>query len=373
MSTTDVAPVAPRHPMAVPQTLAERIEYAKTLAAAGLLPAQFKNNPANVLWAMEYGDMLGIPPMAVMAGGVHVIEGKPTASAGLISGLVRRAGHRLRTTGDDRHAVAQIVRSDDPDFTFEAEWTLDRARNAALLGKDVWKKYGPNMLKHRAVSECANAACQEVIFGLITPEEMGAEVNKDGEFVTHPIRVPSARVDEPPPETTPKPDFPTMIRDAEIADDAATLKQVWDMAKGMFPHDKDLLDTIAAADEKVRARTHSAQQARAKAAEEPAAGTTKNRRGQLYALLRDGGVAGTDRVGRLRIVNRILNRPPTQLVESFDDLSADDMDVINARLQRHKDRGDLTHTLADLATETPPGEPGAAGHQGELWEGETQP
>ena len=63
-----------------------KLAYARELANSGLLPASYRKNPANVLWAMEYGDMLGLAPMATMTG-VHVIEGKPTASAGLISAL----------------------------------------------------------------------------------------------------------------------------------------------------------------------------------------------------------------------------------------------------------------------------------------------
>jgi hypothetical protein len=83
---------------------------------------------------------------------IHVIEGKPSASAGLMSAVVRRAGHRLRITGDDRKAVCEIVRSDDPDCVFQSEWTLDRARTAELLGKANWKKQPAAMLKACAIS-----------------------------------------------------------------------------------------------------------------------------------------------------------------------------------------------------------------------------
>jgi hypothetical protein len=160
------------------------MDYAQALAQSNLLPAQYRLKPANVLWALEYGRTIGLTPMAAITG-VHVIEGKPTASAGLISGLVRRAGHRLRVRGDDQKAVAEIVRSDDPDYTFRTEWTLERARTAGLTNKSVWKQYPAAMLKARAVAECARDACEEVLFGLhYTPEELGAEVNEDGEVVT---------------------------------------------------------------------------------------------------------------------------------------------------------------------------------------------
>ena len=168
-------------------TLPAKLEYAKVLADSGLLPAAYRRNPANVLWAVEYGEMLGLPPMAAMTG-VHVIEGKPTASAGLISGLVRRAGHKLRVWGDSKSATCQIVRSDDPGYTFEVTWTLRKepgdnpsAEEAGLLGKNIWKNYPASMLKARAITQCARDACEEVLYGLhYTPEELGAEVDEDG-------------------------------------------------------------------------------------------------------------------------------------------------------------------------------------------------
>jgi hypothetical protein len=160
--------------------LPAKLQYAKFLATAGMLPAQYRDRPGNILWAIEYGEMLGIPPMAAITG-VHVIEGKPSASAGLISALVRRAGHKLRVSGDDRRATAEIIRADDPDFVYRVEWTLDRARQAGLTSKDVWKKYTAAMLKARAVTEVARDACEEALMGMhYTPEELGADVDSDG-------------------------------------------------------------------------------------------------------------------------------------------------------------------------------------------------
>jgi len=158
-----------------------KLQYAKALADSGLLPQAFRARPANVLYAVEYGEMLGLPPMAAITG-IHVIEGKPTASAGLISALVRRAGHKLRVQGDDQSATCQIIRADDPGYTFEVTFTIEDARAAKLTGKDVWQKYGTSMLKARAITQCARDACEEALYGLhYTPEELGADVDGDGE------------------------------------------------------------------------------------------------------------------------------------------------------------------------------------------------
>jgi len=157
----------------------DRMRYAEALSGSSLLPRDYVGKPANVLLAIEYGAALGIPPMTAIQG-VHVINGKPTASAGLIGALVRKAGHRLRVTGDDRHAVCEIVRADDPDFTFRAEWTWDRAVSAKLTGKDTWKAYPAAMLKARAITECARDACPEALAGVAyTAEELGSDEPAD--------------------------------------------------------------------------------------------------------------------------------------------------------------------------------------------------
>ncbi|WP_435109956.1 hypothetical protein [Nocardiopsis synnemataformans] len=182
-----------------PDALPAKIEYAKQLAYADMLPRQYQDKPANLLFAIEYAEMLGLSPMAAITG-VHVIEGKPSASANLISGLVRRAGHRLRVRVDRSQsgpvAIAQIIRSDDPEFTFESRWDMARARQAGVAGKHVWKAYPEAMLKARAITEVAREACEEALSGLsYTPEELGANVNADGTVVS---AVPVARVQAQP-------------------------------------------------------------------------------------------------------------------------------------------------------------------------------
>lgn len=167
-----------------PDALPAKIEYAKQLAYADMLPKQYQGKPANLLFAIEYAEMLGLSPMAAVTG-VHVIEGKPSASANLISGLVRKAGHRLRVFVERDQsgpvAVAQIVRSDDPEFTFESRWDMARARTAGVANKQVWKAYPQAMLKARAITEVAREACEEALSGLsYTPEELGANVDADG-------------------------------------------------------------------------------------------------------------------------------------------------------------------------------------------------
>jgi hypothetical protein len=231
-----------------PQVLSAQMDYARALAEANLLPKQYYKQPANLLWAISYGQTLGVDPMTAVQS-IHVISGKPTASADLIAGLVRRAGHKLRISGDDRKAVAQIIRADDPEFTFEAVWTIERAQAAKLTGKDTWKQFPAAMLKARAITEVARAACSEILQGTIyTPEELGAVVDQDGIPVDAPVQplrrvqpgetdqwatpaaaVQAATADVPAESLTPA--GRDYLHEAYAAPNAATVRQIWQDAR----------------------------------------------------------------------------------------------------------------------------------------------
>jgi hypothetical protein len=174
-------------------TMSAKIEYAKALAHSNLLPKQYQQQPANLLYALEYADALGVSPINAITS-IHVIEGKPSASADLIAAMIRRAGHKLRVSGNDQSARAVLIRADDPEFEYVAEWTMDKARAAGVTNKSVWKNYPSAMLRSRAITEVARMGASDALFGVVyTPEELGAEVSHDGQ-PTKPTPVPSQRV-----------------------------------------------------------------------------------------------------------------------------------------------------------------------------------
>ncbi|HKX45276.1 MAG TPA: hypothetical protein VJP77_01035 [Planctomycetota bacterium] len=258
-----------------PQVLAAQMDYARALAESNLLPKQYFKQPANLLWAISYGQTLGVDPMTAVQS-IHVINGKPTASADLIAGLVRRAGHKLRITGDDRKAVAQIIRADDPGFTFEVVWTIERAQAAKLTSKDTWKQFPAAMLKARAITEVARSACSEILQGTIyTPEELGANVDADGVPVEAPVQqlrrvqpgetdqwaTPAATADVPPESLTPA--GRDYLHEAMAAPDAATVRQIWQDAKGEGARPGYLAQIADVGKEKAAAEQQAAEDAAA--------------------------------------------------------------------------------------------------------------
>lgn len=228
--------------------LTERQQYVAMLARAGdLLPANLRGgmvrdersgqmiqmgNLGKTFLLCETGDMLGIHPVAALTG-VHIIEGKPSISANLMGGLVRKAGHKLRVkvTGSfetgDLVAVAQLIREDDPDFTFEVTWNIAKAERAQLLpGKanSNWQKYPDAMMKARAISEVIREGAPDVLMGgnVYTPEELGVAVQENGDPIDL-QQVPDVPMSQPEtpqptaPAAEPKPQAPIVDEPAPAA------------------------------------------------------------------------------------------------------------------------------------------------------------
>lgn len=205
------------------RSLDAAVDYARKLSASELLPKAYVGKPQNVLLAIEFGRSLGLDPITAI-NMTHVVQGRPTASAQLVGALVRRAGHILRVRGDETSATAKIVRSDDPEFTFEATWTMERAKQAGVLSNPVWKSYPANMLKARAITEVARDACPEVLAGMgYTSEEMNgpADVSERQADAPNLVALPDGTVIEGEtgeivdgeliPDTDPLADVPTPV------------------------------------------------------------------------------------------------------------------------------------------------------------------
>lgn len=163
-------------------SLAEKIEWSKAMATGDMLPRQYRGNPANLMFACEYADALGIPRINALTS-IHVIDGKPTASADLIASLVRKAGHRLRVEGDDTYAEVTIIRADDPDYIpTPVRWDEAKARKAGKWGtKGPWTNYPGAMLRSRAITEAARMWASDALFGVIyTAEELGGAIDEEG-------------------------------------------------------------------------------------------------------------------------------------------------------------------------------------------------
>lgn len=162
-------------------SLQEIVGWSQNMSMGDLLPTQYRGKPANLMFAAEYADALGVSRIHVMTS-IAVINGRPSPSADLMGAMVRNKGHKLRITGDDTYAEAILIRADDPDYEFVARWDIAKARTAGLWGnRGPWTLYPAAMLRARAISEVVRMGASDVMAGSIyTPEELGADVDADG-------------------------------------------------------------------------------------------------------------------------------------------------------------------------------------------------
>lgn len=147
--------------------LTAQMDFARALASGDILPAAYRDKPANVLVAIGLGQSMGLSPAESLYR-IDVIGGKPTASAELIAANVRKAGHKLRVRVDEaaQSVTASIVRADDPEFEHTVTRDLNWAKQMGLASKDNYKKQPTTMLQWRAISAVARLACPEALYGV---------------------------------------------------------------------------------------------------------------------------------------------------------------------------------------------------------------
>ncbi len=176
-SEAGVAQIAPRE-------YSQLKDQARAVVKSGLAPKSVNTPAEKVLVIAMKGRELGVPMMQALSQ-IHIVEGKPTISAELMVALVQRAGHKLRVleTSSEK-CVVEGARRDDPEYPQRLEWSMDDARKAGVAGKNTWKNYPAAMLRARAISALCRFAFADVLMGAsYTPEELGAEVDEEGQIL----------------------------------------------------------------------------------------------------------------------------------------------------------------------------------------------
>jgi hypothetical protein len=104
-------------------------------------------------------------------------------------GLCERTGEVGRwdyATYEKRKVVLEAERrrpNGDP-RSITVQWTWSDAEDAGLTRKDNWRSYPAQMLRHRCDADAARALFPDVVSGLYTPDELGANYDpKRGEVV----------------------------------------------------------------------------------------------------------------------------------------------------------------------------------------------
>jgi hypothetical protein len=162
-------------------SLAEVSGFAEVFGDSGLF--QDTKSMAQAIVKIQAGKEIGIPPVQAMMG-INIMQNRISLSAGLIGQLLKKAGYQYKATWypNQQNAESVTISLWEPGAKWreveplaEVSFSMEDARRAGLAKKDVWRKYPPNMLFARAISNAARWHAPEVLCGAYTPEELGGE------------------------------------------------------------------------------------------------------------------------------------------------------------------------------------------------------
>lgn len=138
-----------------------------------------------------YGRELGFSPVISMSG-IHIIEGKPALSANLMGAMVKRSGKYNYKVDVLTDTECTLTFTENGQPMGVSSFTMQDATRAGVVRPGSgWSKYPRNMLFSRALSNGVKLYCPELsACPIYVPEELGAEVNEEGNVTSHPVEQP---------------------------------------------------------------------------------------------------------------------------------------------------------------------------------------
>lgn len=163
--------------------VADQMSLLRAFIASKLLPPHIKT-PEQALTIVEIGREIGLPRIASLRT-IILINGMPTVTPAMMIALA----HRRKLIADyhieksDTVATFTVLRNGMTTPHVE-KFTWNDAVKLGLSTKDNYRKQPKVMMGWRAISAAMRIVFPDVIFGLYTPEEMGATIrlNSDNEL-----------------------------------------------------------------------------------------------------------------------------------------------------------------------------------------------
>lgn len=190
---------------------------AEMLCGSSFVPQAFKGKPVEGAAAIMAGAEVGMSPVTSLRA-FDVIQGQATARAITLRAIVQSHGHEVVLVESTATRCKMRGRRKGSDTWQDVLWTIDRAKDLQLTGKDNWKKQPAAMLVARATSEICRLVAADAILGIgYSTEEVadGAGVDLtpavDGDTQQQPsgTRRMSRKRAEPAPEPEPAADEAT--------------------------------------------------------------------------------------------------------------------------------------------------------------------
>jgi len=144
------------------------LEEIKSIGTVFFQSGMFRDtkSAAQAITKVMAGQELGVPPMQSMRG-IHVVDGNPQLSAGLIAALVKRSRKYDYRVKDQNDTVVVLEWFQDGEPVGESSFTHGEAETANLTSRTNWKTYTEDMLFARALTRGARRYCPDVFGGAV--------------------------------------------------------------------------------------------------------------------------------------------------------------------------------------------------------------
>lgn len=173
MGATNTTAIARRSDVGLKAQQMEVLSICRALAKSGYFGKDADESQALV--KVLAGQEMGFGPIASMAG-IHIVDGKPTISAGLMATALRRSPRYDYKIVYHENDGCKLDIFDGGQKIGTSVFMKADAVAAELLGKAVWKKYPKNMYFARAISNAVRFWAPDVFDGTVyTSEELGRD------------------------------------------------------------------------------------------------------------------------------------------------------------------------------------------------------
>jgi len=206
-----------------PGTFGEAMRIGEVMAESGFF--EDTRSAAQAVVKMLAGRELGFGPVASMTG-VDIIKGKVAIKPKLLASAVDSSPQYDYKVKEHNDTECRIEFFKNGELRGTSTFTMADATKAGLAGKEMWGKYPRNLLWARAMSNGVNWYCAGIFGGPVyTAEELGADVDAEGEIVEAPVTAApegTAATDAvtpgpgPPPGPAPAPTLDEAIANGDI-------------------------------------------------------------------------------------------------------------------------------------------------------------
>lgn len=269
---------------------------AQRLVESSFVPQQFRGKPVEATAAILAGSEVGLSPMASLRA-FDVIQGQAAPRALTLRAVVQSYGHEMVLIESTATRCRMKGRRRGTDEWVPVLWTIERAKDLGLVGKDNWKKQPGAMLVARATSELARLIAADAILGIgYTAEEVA-----DGSTGDVPLTVDAESVEAPRTRTLSRKSKPAEDEPPAFGESSAQDPEVYEAE--VVEHEPDPI--------------------------------TDAQTKKMGALMREAGL--TDRTDALRYVAEVVGRE----VSSRNELTKHEASVVIDALESMRPQPDI--------------------------------